>query len=249
MNKIVKIVAIIVFIITALVIFVLTNLDRTVQGAVESVGSEMTQSKVSLRRVDLSLTSAKGSFQGLLVANPAGFASPYAFSLGEISFVMEADSLAGDTIVIQTLQIVAPEVTLERASGRSNLDQIKANIAEYLGPDSSGSDTEKSTKKLIIQDLIITQGVLHYAILGGEGVDLALPDLSLKNIGNQDGDASGASAAEVASQVVGAIVNAAGKAAAQSAAVKQLGGKVEDQVNDKTGKLKGFFDKLTKPDQ
>jgi hypothetical protein len=46
-----------------------------------------------------------------------------------------------------------------------------------------------------------------------------------------------------------AIVNAAGKAAAQSAAVKQLGGKVEDQVNDKTGKLKGFFDKLTKPDQ
>ena len=138
MNKIVKIVAIIVFIIAALVIFVLTNLDRTVQGAVESVGSEMTQSKVSLRRVDLSLTSAKRSFQGLLVANPAGFASPYAFSLGEISFVMEADSLAGDTIVIQTLQIVAPEVTLERASGRSNLDQIKANIAEYLGPDSSG---------------------------------------------------------------------------------------------------------------
>ena len=35
MNKIVKIVAIIVFIIAALVIFVLTNLDRTVQGAVE----------------------------------------------------------------------------------------------------------------------------------------------------------------------------------------------------------------------
>jgi hypothetical protein len=97
--------------------------------------------------------------------------------------------------------------------------------------------------------LIITQGALHYAILGGEGVDLALPDLSLKNIGNQDGNASGASAAEVASQVVGAIVNAAGKAAAQSAAVKQLGGKVEDQVNDKTGKLKGFFDKLTKPHQ
>ena len=135
MKKISKIVSVIILVMIALLVFVVINLDRGIKTAVETIGPEMTQSSVSLNSVDLSLTTAKGSFSGLRVANPEGFAAADAFSLGEISFAMDADSLASDTIIIDSLRIVAPEITMERADGRSNLDRIQSNIDSYLGAD------------------------------------------------------------------------------------------------------------------
>ena len=176
MEKIGKIVSVIILVIIALVIFVITNLDRGIKTAVETIGPEMTQSSVTLSSVDLSLTTAKGSFSGLRVANPQGFSAENAFTLGEISFAMDAESLATDTIIIESLRIVAPQITIERADGRSNLDRIQANIAEYLGTGSDSDGEEQSGKKFIIRDLRITDGKVSYAILGGKGLDLALPD-------------------------------------------------------------------------
>jgi len=242
MTKIGKIVSVIILVIIALVIFLITNLDRGIKTAVETIGPEMTQSSVTLSSVDLSLTTAKGSFSGLRVANPKGFSAENAFTLGEISFAMDAESLATDTIIIESLRIVAPEITMERADGQSNLDRIQANIASYLGTGSDSDGEEQSGKKFIIRDLRITDGKVSYAILGGKGLDLALPDLHLTDIG-QSGDSDGASAAEAAAEIINAIVGAAGKAVSQSGAVKDLGRSLEDQVKEKAGALKGLFDR------
>ena len=133
MNKIGKITATIILLAIVLVIVVLANLDRGIKTAVETIGPELTGSEVTLNSVDLRLTDAKGSFSGLRVGNPEGFAAADAFKLGLISFAMDAESLASDTIVVDSLRIVAPEITMERADGRSNLDQIQANIGDYLG--------------------------------------------------------------------------------------------------------------------
>ncbi len=242
MKKIGKIVSVIILVIIALVIFVITNLDRGIKTAVETIGPEMTQSSVTLSSVDLSLTTAKGSFSGLQVANPEGFSADNAFTLGEISFAMDADSLATDTIIIESLRIVAPEITMERADGRSNLDRIQANITEYLGTGSDSDGEEQSGKKFIIRDLRITDGKVSYAILGGKGLDLALPDLHITDIG-QSVDSNGVSAAEAAAEIINAIVGAAGKAVSQSGAVKDLGRSLEYQVKEKAGALKGLFDR------
>jgi len=237
MKKIGKIVSVIILVVIALVIFVITNLDRGIKTAVESIGPEMTQSQVTLSSVDLSLTTAKGRFSGLRVGNPQGFDSADAFRLGEISFAMDPDSLASDTIIIESLHIVAPEITMERAGGRSNLDQLQANIASYLGADTDQSSAEGSNKKFIIRDLRITDGKVQYAILGGEGLELELPDLRLTDIGKE----GGVSAAEAAGEIISAIVAAAGKAVSQSGAIKDLGGSLEDQIKEKAGALKGLF--------
>ena len=244
MKKIGKIVSVIILLMVVLVVFVLTNLDRGIKTAVETIGPEMTQSPVTLNSVDLSLVTAKGGFSGLRVGNPKGFDTADAFILQEISFAMDADSLAGDTIVIDTLHIVAPEIAMERAGGRSNLDQIQANIAAYLGTETDQSSSEpESAKKFIIRDLRITDGKIHYAILGGKGIDLPLPDLHLTDIGQSEGEADGVSAAEAAGKVINAILGAAGKAVSQSGAIKDLGGSLQDQVKEKTSALKGLFDK------
>jgi uncharacterized protein involved in outer membrane biogenesis len=241
MKKIGKIVSVIIVLVIVLVVFVIANLDRGIKTAVESIGPEMTGSEVTLNSVDLSLTTAKGRFSGLRVGNPEGFAAADAFTLGEISFSMLADSLASDTIIIESLRIVAPEITMERAGGRSNLDQIQSNISRYLGADTDQASTEESAKKFIIRDLKIIDGRVHYAILGGKGVDLPLPDLQLTDIGESAGESDGVSAAEAAGEIINAIVGAAGKAVSQSGAVKDLGKSLEDQVKEKAGALKGLF--------
>jgi uncharacterized protein involved in outer membrane biogenesis len=190
--------------------------------------------------VDLSLTTAKGSFSGLRVANPEVFSAADAFTLGEISFAMDADSLASDTSIIDSLLILAPENTLERADGRSNLDLIQSNIASYLGTDTEQSSSAEGGKKIIIRDLRITDGKISYAILNGKGIDLPLPDLHLTDIGQSEGGMSGA---EAAAEIINAIVGAAGSAVSQSGAVKELGRSLEDQVKEKAGALKGLFDR------
>lgn len=241
MKKLGKIVSVIIILMVVLVIFVITNLDRGIKTAVESIGPEMTQSQVTLSSVDLSLTEATGRFAGLRVGNPEGFAAADAFKLGEISFSMDADSLASDTIIIQSLQIMAPEITMERADGRSNLDQIQANITDYLGADTGHADAQGSASKFIIRDLKITDGKIHYAILGGTGIDLALPDLHLTDIGQSAEQDGGVSAAEAAAEIITAIVGAAGKAVTQSSTIGEMGKSLEDQVKEKAGALKGLF--------
>lgn len=240
MNKIGKITATIILLAIVLVIVVLANLDRGIKTAVETIGPELTGSEVSLDSVDLRLTDAKGSFSGLRVGNPQGFAAADAFKLGLISFAMDAESLASDTIVIDSLRIVAPEITMERAGGRSNLDQIQANIVQYLGAETDQGGTDAEGKKFIIRDLRITDAVVHYAILGGKGLDLELPDLRLTDIG-ASGEGDGVSGAEAAAEIITAIVGAAGKAASQSGAIKDMGKSLEDQVKEKASALKGLF--------
>lgn len=240
MKKISRIVSVIILVMIALVIFVVTNLDQGIKVAVETIGPEMTQSSVTLSSVDLSLTTARGSLSGLRVANPEGFSAADAFTLGEISFAMDADSLAGDTIIIDSLRIVAPQITMERADGRSNLDRIQSNITSYIGADSEQSSSAQGGKKFIIRDLRITDGKISYAILKGEGIDLALPDLHLTDIGQSEGGVSGA---EAAGEIINAILAAAGRAVSQSGAVKDFGRSLEDQVKEKAGALKGLFDR------
>lgn len=243
MKRIGKIISAAIVLLIVLVILVVTNLDRGIKTAVESIGSQMTQSTVSLDKVDLSLTTAEGSFSGLQVGNPEGFEAANAFTLGEISFAMDSESLASDTIIVESLRIVAPSITMERADGRSNLDQLQANIASYLGTDSSQADTGEGGKKFIIRHLRITDGQISYAIVGGKGLELALPDLHLTDIGDSSGDGSGVSGAEAAGEIINAIISAAGKAVSQSGAVKELGKSLEDQVKEKAGALKGLFNR------
>ncbi len=236
MNKIGKITTTIILLVVLLMIVVLTNLDRGIKTAVETIGPELTGSEVTLSSVDLSLTDAKGSFSGLRVGNPQGFESADAFKLGLISF-----ALASDTIVIDSLRIVAPEITMERVGGRSNLDQIQANIAAYLGTDSSQESSDAEGKKFIIRDMRITDAVVHYAILGDKGLDLELPDLHLTDIGGSTEGGGGVSGAEAAAEIIGAITRAAGKAVSQSGAIKDMGRSLEDQIKEKAGGLKGLF--------
>ena len=61
------------------VYYLLSNLDSIVKAAIESYGSEATQTTVRVGKVQLKLTDGSGSISGLTVGNPKGFAAAQAF--------------------------------------------------------------------------------------------------------------------------------------------------------------------------
>ena len=217
-------------------LILLVSLSGGLKALVESLGSQMTQSQVSLASVDVSPFSGEGRFQGLVIGNPQGFETPQAFSLGEISFTLDNNSLTTDTLVLISVHIVAPQVTLEPGRNGSNLDQLQKNIASYL--ESSASEDSEPSRKIVIQDLLITEGQLSYGLIGGKTLDLRLPEIHLTRIGTRD---QGVSVAEAIAKIITAISNGAAKAAIGSDSVKDIGDSLEQQLKDKTRDLKKLF--------
>ncbi|MDX2463563.1 MAG: hypothetical protein QNK31_03550 [Porticoccus sp.] len=245
MKTLFKIFAGLVVIVLVVLVVAVLNLDKGIKAAVETLGPELTQSSVTLKDVELSLTSGEGSLKGLVVGNPAGFKTPNAFSLGEIFIAIDPESVTTDTIVIKNIRIVAPEITYESAKGGTNLDQLQKNVEQALGV-SDGASSEASagessvTKKLIIKDLKITGGKISYsnALLGDKPISLPLPAIQLAGIGEKSG---GASAGEVVKQILEAINKNAAKAVTNSGALKDVGNKIKGQATEKVQeKLEGL---------
>ena len=207
-----------VVVIVAVVVVLVSSLDRIVKAAVETFGSEMTKADVKLAEVNISASSGAGTLKGFSVGNPAGFTTPRAFYLGEVTVEIDPASIATDTVVINRILIRAPQVTYELASnGGNNPSTLQKNIEAYTGGPSKAqpakSEPAKSEpareggKKMLIKDLTISEGKVGIAasFLGGKQLDANLPTIHLTDIGKES---KGATAGEVVEKVMAAITKA-----------------------------------------
>ncbi len=191
----------------AVLIGVFSSLDSIVKTAVETYGSEMTQTSVRLGRAGFQLTEGKGALYGLVIGNPAGYKTDYAMRLGEISLDLDEETVMEDTIVITELVINAPVITYEFGATGSNIDEIQRNLAAYTGSlnDASASESDEPGKKLIIENLYVRDGQVNVSakLLQGQALPVPLPTIHMKNVGKSKG---GASPAEIGKQLLGRIL-------------------------------------------
>jgi uncharacterized protein involved in outer membrane biogenesis len=197
MNKIVYILGAIIAIIVAVGIYLFVFAGDLIKSAVETIGSDATQAKVTLNSVDLDMFQGSGGMKGLTVGNPKGFKTPSAFELGAISMQIDKESIGKNPIVIKSIAITGPVVTYEKAGGTSNVDAIKANVDAYAKKFASGGEAKKEAsggeeQKLVIEKLTITGGKvnLNAGILGDKSLEAALPDITLTDIGKDSGGSS-----------------------------------------------------------
>ena len=212
-----------IIIVVVVFAFVLSNLDALVKEAVEKVGSEATQARVTLNKVEISLKSGSGALNGLKVGNPKGFQTPSAFDLGRISVALDTSKIGGDVVVIKEIVIDRPQVTYELAGTASNVDAIKKNVDAYARQFSSGG-AKKSGEgpKLIIDNLYIKGGQVGVSagFLKGKALSAPLPDVHLKDIGKKE---KGADPAEVAQKVIDSMTQGASKAVSGLGLDKMMG--------------------------
>ena len=208
MRKIVGIVVVIVLIVVVLGgVLVLRNLGPIVKRVVESVGPKALGAPVTVANVSVSPFSGDGQIRGLVIGNPEGFKTPNAFSLGRVNIGMDLKSLRSDKTVINEILVDQPEITLEMTlRGRTNLGQLVENAQAYAGPKKEEEQTAEG-RPVVIRDLLIRGAKVRLDVtaLGGSTAGFDLPEIRMRNIGEEG---SGADAAQVIELVLATVVKA-----------------------------------------
>ncbi len=245
----------IVVIIIVLVVTVASNIGPMIKTAVNTYGPDITKTDVKLEDVQISIFSAEAKLKNFLLGNPKGFQSAYAVKVGSVQVNVDEKSITGDTIAIDSIQVIAPDISYEKISGTDNFQTILNNVKKSVGAEKQTSakkadaDDKKEGKKILIRNFIVKDGKVNLtsSLLAGKTISAPLPDIHLKDIGNQKGGASPAEAfneifkalyAKITSQSVNDILNQGLKGLGTN--VDALGKTVADEIKKKTGDLKSL---------
>jgi hypothetical protein len=231
--------AVLLVVVAGIFFFVLSNLDGIVKDVIESQGSEVAGVPVTVTGVEIKPFDGRGAISGLTVGNPSGFKSDSAVELGGISVAIDTASVTQPVIVIEEISVDRPKVTYELAPGGNNIDAISANVKKSTGDGSGGKaeagESEAAQQKLVIEVLNIRGGTVRVAastgILGDQQIEGSLPDITLRDIGKDEG---GATPEQIAEKVMAALTAAASQTAGTLGVGKTLEG-----LKDNLGKLTG----------
>jgi hypothetical protein len=230
------------------------SLNSLVKKAVETVGPEITKTDVTLTSANLSPFSGNGSLNGFMVGNPKGYSAPYALKLGKIAISVDKESILKNPIVVNSIEIRDPQLTLVGTPGGTNLQQIMRNVKSYAAPKekptaqtpppdrgkSEGTSNTES-RKFIVKSVVISGTRLDVALSAlGQGVNqtLTLPEIRLQNLGS---GAQGLSASQLSEQILTPLINA-GIDEGIKAATKQGLLQLQQNGNQQLGNfLKGLF--------
>lgn len=209
MKKILIAGAVLVVAVVAVLVLTVSNLGPIVKKAINEVGPKITKTKVNVDDVNISIFSGEAKITDFLLGNPTGFKSDRAVSVGSVYVDVDESTITKDTIVINKIEIVAPQITYEKISGTDNFQALLKNVkgsakAEKKAKPSSQSDAQGSGKKIVINEVVIRDGKVNLtmAALAGKTVTASLPEIRLKDIGKES---NGATPAEAFEQIFDAL--------------------------------------------
>ena len=258
MKELLIIGGILVVIIVAVLVIGLSKLGPIIKHAVNTYGPEITKTEVSVSDVGISIFSGQAKLKNFFLGNPKGFKSPQAMKVGSIYVDVNEKSLTSDTIIVETVEVVRPEITYEKKHGTDNFKSILSNIKSNTSKSKTSkknSAKEEESKKLVINNFIVRQGKVNLDMSMVPGSNIAasasLPDIHLKDVGKEKG---GATTEEVFNEVFAALyksITSPAVTAALSKKLEKLGSGVNITVDEGTKKqadkateaVKGLFGK------
>ncbi len=246
MKKWVAIIGLLVVIALSVGVFtLLRSLDTIVEAAIEKYGSEITGTAVRVGSVEIMLTDGRGTIRGLTLANPSGFSSGSAFSLGEITLDIDPNSVTENPVVIDEVTVRAPQVAYELdANLGSNIQTILDNIERYAGSGGSSSggggdggatgSAEGPEVRLVVKRFTFENGKVEAdaSAVGGEALKVKLPPLGMQNLGGSRGAPPG----DIGSEVLEAYTKVVVKTVGKKQATKQLDKLIDDNLEGEEGK-------------
>lgn len=256
-----------IVVVIAIIIFGLSNLGPIIKHAVNSYGPKITKTELHVEDVGVSIFSAEAQIKQFFLGNPAGFKTPSAMKVSSVLVNIDEKSLSGNTIVVDRIEVITPEITYEKIGKNDNFNTILKNITKTSDaekPSKQEPEKEGAGKKLIIRNFIVKQGKVNLDLsvygMGDKQVSVPLPDIHLKDIGKKK---NGASPAEAFKEVFAALYGTITSPAVTDVlnkqltsigvnldslgedAIKKLGDTMgkEEGLNDIGKKVKGMFGK------
>ena len=237
----------IVIAVAATFYYVWMSLDSLVETAIEKYGSQVTQTAVQVQAVKLQQTLAqgKGSIAGISVANPQGFSTPYAFTLGQIQTKIDIKTITQNPIVIDEILVAAPQMFFEINNERkANFNVLKDNINSAIPAKPAGKQVEAKPSdtdtKIIIRRLLIQDGQVEATIIPLDSKQLStqLPRIELHNLGGK----GGSTPAEITRQVLDVVVERTRAAVSKLGIEQQLKDAADERIAAEKAKLKARTD-------
>ena len=228
---------VLVVIVAAGVFVFLGNVNDIVRAAVEKVGSDMTQTNVTLNEVDIEITSGKGALRGS--------SDDDAFKFDEVSVTIDVTTVRSGPVVIKEIVIQGPAVAYEFGDNDvSNLDQLNKNVQSKVGGGDKSAKKSGDSPNIVIENLYLRGGsVSVVAPLLNEKLGVPLPTIHLKDIGK---DGKGATPEEIADQVMQAILKGAQDAVTNAKIdVSKLTGVAMEQVGKAAEDAKKALESVT----
>lgn len=244
----------------AIVVFLgLQNINQLVKLAVETEGPKVTGTSVLLNRVDLSVMEGRGELHGLEIGNPKGYASEYAFSMGEVALQVEPKSLTQKVIVINEIlvdgaKLIAEQKSISQTNLQDLLDHIKAGGSKKTAEPSTSSAADESPAadvRLMVEKFsFVNSNVRLITTEWGERT-LKLPNINVKNIGDREVGLTPEQLTQalldpILAQAKASVANNLedlAKDKAKDELQKKLDEKLDDEQKDQLNQLKGLFGK------
>ena len=198
--------------ITATAITLYMSLGTIVSDMVESNGSDMLGTAVTVEQVEIGPFDGYLSLRGVAVKNPREFKAENIFTLAEMTIRLDMSTIRDDLIRVHLLSLIEPKIyyELEFPDG-NNLATIGRNIDAY-NKRNGGSEAASTAESVAVTEedeprLIVSQfEMLGAQFRSGTNVQSQVlakfPDFRIQNIGAESG---GATPAEVAKYILGII--------------------------------------------
>ncbi|MGH7670385.1 MAG: hypothetical protein ACRENQ_12925 [Gemmatimonadaceae bacterium] len=216
-------------------------LGSIVKAGVNRYGPPITETRVTLAGASISPFSGSGTLRGFVVGNPKGWSNADLVSLGRVHVAVVPKSLFGDHVVIQDIDIDAPEFDYETRVTSSNVGDLLANVERAEGG-SATTATAKNGKpmRFEVRRFQVRNGVVRFGA-GAAAVRVPLPPVDLTDIGTAQGGITSAQLAMTLTRTITTDILRAGTQAATKAATTAA----EAAASSAAGqKLKGAADKV-----
>jgi uncharacterized protein involved in outer membrane biogenesis len=216
------------------------SLNAIVRGVAERQASASLGVTTTVGGASIGLFGGSFGLSTVNVSSPPNFNSPSIFSLDNVGLDVHYRQLFGTPIHIQKIEIDHPVVVVEQSGLKLNLDALMDQMPQT--PKTSGGQ-ETQPIKLIIDELDLNNAQVNF--LAGiphlpDSMQVPIASLTLKNIGNADGNQNGAAIKDVVMQTTVALTIKAVNDSKLSPDVKTF---VAADLNILAGKLgPGFAD-------
>ncbi len=217
------------------------SLGSIVKRGVNSFAPKLTNTKVELSSADISPFSGSGTLRGFVIGNPAGWSDANLASIGKVHISIVPKSLYGDHIIINDVDVEAPQFDYETKLVSSNVSDLLATIEKEGGGSSAPKAVAKDGKplKIEVRHFRVRDGVVRLGA-GAAAIKLPLPAIELSDIGTRE---NGVTPDQLATTVMKSVTSNIVKATTQ-AAMKvggTAGAAAVEGVKNAGSAVKGLF--------
>lgn len=156
------------------------TLDQIVKSNIQSIGSDILKTELTVDNVSISPFTGEGTLEGLTIANPEGYEGEEAMTIRTISIRMDPLTVLSDTVMIHEVVVQSMEVFFEVDPSGSNLGELHGNVQAYSAETESTYDAAMVIEYFLMEESTLTA---TSSVGDMEPVEIQLSRMELENIG------------------------------------------------------------------